>query len=257
MASQEILGEYVHRSRNVLSLLRHFEIKANKNHSNLGKEFVTFCVGKKRKEYIVHEKVICDTADYFSKALTGASKDVDGVIHLPEECPGAFGLFVDWLYRGTVPLVASQYHLERLFKLYVFAEKLCMEELANKTMDKIREMCGLYVDAETTPAMATHVFQNSFLDSPLRNWALEDLVFGLDPFNRSGIPDETLSGAVRKLCRDNDDFFEAYFRHIRATADGPSNPRANGRLCDFHRHEWNQLCYVATSNGPCSQIWSA
>lgn len=128
----------------------------------MGTDFVTVYVGKARKEYIIHEKVICDVADYFSKAFTGAFKERERIIHLPEEDTEAFGLFVDWLYKGIVPSIASQQHLERLFKLYIFAEKLCLDELANNTIDKIRNLSAWYQEAKTTPPMVADVLKNTF-----------------------------------------------------------------------------------------------
>jgi hypothetical protein len=177
---------------------------------------------------------------------------------LPEERTEAFGLFVDWLYRGTVPLVASQHHLERLFHLYVFAERLCMEQLANKTMDKIWEMCTLYAAAKTTPPMVASVFRSTFVDSPLRKWALEDLAHGLDLNNGSGIPDDETSEAFRELCKESDNFFEAYLRHMRANViDGLPDPRESESLCDYHRHGRGEVCYLGASDATNTMIWMA
>ena len=59
-------------------------------------------------------------------------------MHLPEESSGIFALFLDWLYRSTVPSGTSVEYFIRLHKLYVLAKKLCLNKLANKTMDKIQ-----------------------------------------------------------------------------------------------------------------------
>jgi hypothetical protein len=133
-----------------------------------------------------------------------------------------------------------------------------MEELANKTMDKIAEMCGLYAAAKTTPLMVAQVYRDTFIDSPLRKWALEDLVRGLDLNNGSGIPDNETSEAFRELCKENDDFFEAYLRHMRANViDGLPDPRESESLCDYHRHGKGELCYLRVSNATNTMSWMA
>ncbi|TVY82764.1 hypothetical protein LSUE1_G003296 [Lachnellula suecica] len=169
------------------------------DNSNLGNEFVTIYVGKKRKEYVVHKKVICDAADYFSKAFTGAFIEREGIMHLPEETSEAFGLFVDYLYRGTVPSVSSQAHLERLLKLFVFAEKLCMHELCNETIDTIRDLCSMYAAAKITSVMVGYLYKNTFTDSPIRTWSLDDLLFHIDQTNKTGIPKKEHSQTFRKM----------------------------------------------------------
>jgi len=224
--------------------------------SNLGTDFVTIYVGKERKEYNIHKKVICDTADYFSKAFTGAFQEREGVMNLPEESPDAFGLFVDWLYKGIVPSVPSQKHLERLFKLYVFAEKLCLIELANKAMDKIKNLSECYPSAKTTTAMASYAFQNTFTDSPLRHWAVQDFVRHLDERRLPGIPNARLSEDLNHLCLKNDDFFEGYFSFLRMNDhEELPNPRENQSNCDFHRHRAEQTCYLEETDSDVLPQW--
>ncbi|TVY40715.1 hypothetical protein LSUB1_G002409 [Lachnellula subtilissima] len=216
---------------------------------NLGTELVTIYVGKEQKEYIVHKKAICDTADYFSKAFTGAFEERVGVMYLPEESSDAFGLFVHWLYRGRVSLVHSQKHLERLFKLYVFAEKLCLVELANKTMDIIRIISLYNPEAETKNSMVSYAFRNTFTDSPIRKWALQDYVRHLYKSNLSGIPIEKDSDSFRLLCRENEDFFQGYLRLVRGNSFREiPNPGFNDSGCNFHRHQANGACYMDETN---------
>lgn len=231
--------------------------------SNLGTEFVTIYVGKEQKEYIVHKQVICNTADYFSKAFTGAFQERVGVMHLPEETSDAFGLFVHWLYKGEVPLIHTQNYLERLFKLYVFAEKLCLVELANRTMNRIRRICGCNPKAETKASMVSYAFQNTFTDSPIREWALQDYVRHLDKSKFSGIPTGKDSDGLRLLCRENDDIFQDYLNLLRNLGPGKQVPNArfgdSGKVddssCKFHRHKMNEACHVQETQAPVFISW--
>ena len=73
----------------------------------------------------------------------------------------------------------TQEYLGRLFKLYFFAENICMNALANKTMDCIRTCCERYPQAKTTSEMVAYVYKNTFEDSPLRTWAIHDFSYAL------------------------------------------------------------------------------
>jgi len=153
------------------------EHKANST-SNLGTDFVTIHVGNKRKEFMVHKKPICDTMSYLRKDFTGAFKEREGVIHLPEESPSAFALLIDWLYRSTVPAGTSVEYFIRLHKLHVLAEKLCLHELANKTMVKILKMSNRgrsSDDITITPALVSYIYSRTFIDSPFRRYCIEEL----------------------------------------------------------------------------------
>jgi hypothetical protein len=61
-----------------------------------------------------------------------------------EDSPGAFSLYVDWIYRSTLPTGNTEEHLHNLYDLYIFAEKLCLVELKDKTMDSIQDMAEKY-----------------------------------------------------------------------------------------------------------------
>lgn len=136
-------------------------------------------------------------------------------MYIPDESPDAFGLFVDWLYKGRIPFIASQRHLERLFKLYVFAGNIASKELADQTLDKIMDISAWSSTAKTTLEMVAYVFKNTAADSPLRQWALRDLVWYLGEKGRHGMPSAEEWVEFRRLCRENEDFFEAYLCYLR------------------------------------------
>lgn len=72
----------------------------------MGTETVTLSVGKKRKEFTVHKKLICDASKFFNDAFNGPFKEgVDGIMYMPEDDPGVIAYFVDWLYRNPIPQV--------------------------------------------------------------------------------------------------------------------------------------------------------
>jgi hypothetical protein len=59
---------------------------------------------------------------------------------MPEDSPGAITLFIDWLYRGKVPIDNTEAYLHSLYDLYFLGEKLCLTVLKDRTMDAIQDM---------------------------------------------------------------------------------------------------------------------
>lgn len=111
--------------------------------SNPGIQMVTVYVGPKRKAFIIHKNLLCSSARFFEAALNGSFVEgQEGSIHLPEDEAGAFSLYVDWVYRGTVRKGNTEMHLHDLYDLYIFAEKLCLVNLTNQTMDAIQDMAS-------------------------------------------------------------------------------------------------------------------
>jgi hypothetical protein len=106
---------------------------------------VTIYVGPKRKEFIVHKKLLCGSADYFKGAFTRDFEEArNGEMYMPEDSSGAFSLFVDWLYRSSIPMSNTEAHLNNLYELYFLANKLCLISLKDKTMDAIQDMASKY-----------------------------------------------------------------------------------------------------------------
>ncbi len=100
---------------------------------------VTIFVGSKRKEFMIHKDLICGTAEFFNKAFNGHFMEKDGVMYLPDDNPEAFTLFVDWLYRHKIPSGNSESYIHTLYDLYIMANKMCLEDLMDATMDTIQD----------------------------------------------------------------------------------------------------------------------
>ena len=109
---------------------------------------VKIFVGPKRKEWIIHEDLICDRSDYFKAAFNDGFKETDEKeIYLDDDDPAAFALFVDWIYGAELRGKRGQYtsskltlewpQVQKLCALWVFADKIRLPELKN-------EACSLY-----------------------------------------------------------------------------------------------------------------
>jgi hypothetical protein len=194
-------------------------------------------VGKKRTQFVIHKKLLCDTADFFLKAFNGSFKESDGIMRLREEYPGAFSLFVDWLYRSRISHVNTVCHWINLFNLYIFAEKLCLNELANRTIDGIRHMeCCAGFPNPVTIALTSHVYKKTFTDSPLRQYCIEALAYDLSNFGEQHIPVDDRLKKIWEYSRDDSDLFVDYFRYIREHHGEYLKTPANSEIeeCRFH-----------------------
>jgi hypothetical protein len=99
---------------------------------------------------------------------------------MPEDSPGAFSLYVDWLYRGSVPMSNTEAHVKYLYELYFLANKLCLIELKDKTMDTIQDMAKKYnlKDELIKPSLVVTVIQNTRTKTAgLRRFCIYQLVW--------------------------------------------------------------------------------
>jgi hypothetical protein len=214
-------------------------------------------VGKKPTQFVIHQKLPCDTTDFFLKAFSGSFKESEGIMLLPDEHPGAFSLFVDWLYRSRISHVSTARHWVNLFNLYIFAEKLCLNELANRAIDRIRHMeaCGS-LDIVTI-ALTSHVYKNTFADSPLRRYCVEALAYDLSrEAMEQHIPVDDRLKQIWEYSRNDCDLFVDYFRYLQQEHRGEDleTPAAVGNepigemiKCRFHRHAKGEECYNGKS----------
>jgi hypothetical protein len=216
--------------------------------SRLGTELVTIYVGKARKEFVIHKKLICETAPFFDKAFNGGFKEKEGTMELPEDGPSAFDLFVELLYSGIVPDGNSTEYFIQPHKLYVFAEKHCLNELANKTMDKIQTVHHSYFDAHTSPPLAAYVFNNTAPDSPIRKFSIEALAsYFWD--GSSWIPDKACLELLLSHANEQSNLILDYFSYLRDRSEEdvaivhPRHRIGAEKTCEFRRHAENETCH--------------
>ena len=80
----------------------------------MGPETVTLIVGKKRKEYVVHKKLLCDSCKYFKDAFDGRIKEGNlGTMYMPEDDADVVAMFIEWLYKSHFPLMIKDSGIEK------------------------------------------------------------------------------------------------------------------------------------------------
>jgi hypothetical protein len=66
-------------------------------------EVVTIAIGPEKKEFKIHEDLICHHSEYFRTAYNGRWKEADEGVALAEVEVDAFKLFAHWLYAQQLP----------------------------------------------------------------------------------------------------------------------------------------------------------
>lgn len=118
-------------------------------------------VGPNKQSWMLHEYLLCDRVDFFRKAFQGGFKEATTKeIHLEEDDPGAFGLFVEWLYGSSILMIEHRVndscieayqdlnqtrstsnkltrwrHLEVWCRLYIFAGKLGLKDIQREIVN--------------------------------------------------------------------------------------------------------------------------
>jgi hypothetical protein len=210
----------------------------------LGSEIVKLYVGPKRKEIVVHKKLICDRSSFFRGAFAGESqKAAGGLIYLPEDDADSMASYIDFLYRKAVPeLVAGD---DTVPKLYFLAEKLCDSELTNKLLDGIQTYHGKH-NSPLSERSIFIVYANTHEKSKLRWFCVVVYAYWLktsmgrkswsewkDSDMPSLFPRDVLNAQV--------EYWDILNTH-KADSRKPRKVYGFGP-CEFHFHEKDEKCY--------------
>lgn len=144
--------------------------------------------------------------------------------------------------------------VSNLLKLYIFAENLCINELANRIMNRVRfaaEESGHTLGV--TIAFAPHIYRNTSTDSPLKK-CIHDIAFRLwdpciDNSNWSTTPGPEHISHLRTHCHHQQELLEDFFKLLQLS---PAKIRTiledvdaeSGGECIFHRHDKDEACYT-------------
>jgi hypothetical protein len=164
---------------------------------SLGEDIVILYVGPKRKKYHVHKKLLCDRSSLFQKTFSSNSnfkEATEGIMYLPQDDPETFDRIINWLYRDQLPACPEKvknrqpisFH-RSLIDMFLFAEKHCINVLANRVMDLMQD---IRLKENTVPNVEEirHVYSNSYEKSKLRLFvaaaACYLFSFGIDDKNQ-------------------------------------------------------------------------
>lgn len=220
----------------------------------LAGSLVTLYVGPMRKEYIIHQKLICSAADIFKthfETLDTKAPVID--MHLPNHDPKAFGLFIDFLYRKTFSEVLpptsqelstaemdSKKHphednIDLLLNLYFMACDWGMLDLQNLSLDHTVRYLRKANDLFQRKHLVAIYGKIRAPKSPLRRFAVDHFIHA--NLKRS-VPIRQRQKSIReRIDVDSSNFildvFEAMLHAKRCPA--PMDPMSQSK-CVYHVH---------------------
>ncbi|TGO36602.1 hypothetical protein BHYA_0120g00270 [Botrytis hyacinthi] len=233
---------------------------------SLGYELVTIVVGKEKRKFAVHKQLICESVAYFRGAFSAAGfkESQDCSMDMPEDEPGVFEYFLHWLYRGTVPEAKTLADFDQLLDVYIFAEKLCVNELASKAIDAIQAISksdDFDKFPDCTMKHADTIWKSTSPTSPLRKWCIHALVYGAWDFEASKekkmkkkkafLLDMAELGTLWELFKDHRDLYVSFFAQVQKhSVENPPEfqfEEENWDDCYFHRHSEGEVCHLTAS----------
>ncbi|KAI6713799.1 hypothetical protein JHW43_003650 [Diplocarpon mali] len=144
-------------------------------------EMVKVYVGASRTCWDLHENVICSKSEFFEKGFRGGfAEGFSKTMHLEEDDPAVFELFVDWLY-GPPPSFCTKAHdkkeswrhLLRWYGLEVFADKIGVEGLAGWGRSEYEECVSLITHYRPQAEEVVFVYEMCPETSMFRNHLVE------------------------------------------------------------------------------------
>ncbi|THY66746.1 hypothetical protein D6C95_10507 [Aureobasidium pullulans] len=123
--------------------------------------------------FYLHKKLLCDSSSYFKAALNnGFAETTSQKITLDDEDPAVFRTFASWLYHPIIvlPPEGTDIQEEHLLKLYLFADKRGVVNLAN---DTITMLASCWANCRVVKSKTNWIFSEILASSKLY-----DLVLG-------------------------------------------------------------------------------
>jgi hypothetical protein len=205
---------------------------------------VDIYVGKERRHWSLHRKLLCHHSSYFETEFEGHEvpkakrEGKENKLELPDDDPRGFELLVKWLYQGMLEEVSDFVEDERKYdyavachKLYQLSDKFDMIALKNLAMDQYRR--GLH-EAELVPDAEeiNEIYRASPVGSPFRTLMTKIAARQImDP------EIEKDAETYRKCFDDNPGFAVEMVNAIRYMSGGIlfDDPTV-GNECDYHDH---------------------
>jgi hypothetical protein len=208
-------------------------------YSSLGAEIVTLSAGRKRKEFKVHKSRICEKSEFFSKAFTGKFKEgEEGVIYLPEDAPDVVALFIEWVYQSSITFRFTEWQFYSLVKLYVFAQKICVVDLADRVMNHLQKNYELSPTTKVqyismSAKIVGYVYKNTQSQSKLRDFCLHVFAWDLCRNGNSPLPPAYRLDELRDLSYD---FLMDYIIYLSMNRSRILPPGQLRFGCTYHSH---------------------
>lgn len=115
--------------------------------------------------FYLHKKLLCDSSSYFKAALNnGFAETTSQKITLDDEDSAVFRIFASWLYHPIIVLPSEDQEEEHLLKLYLFADKRGIVNLAN---DTITMLASFWANCRVVKPKTNWIFSEILASSKL------------------------------------------------------------------------------------------
>jgi BTB/POZ domain len=202
-------------------------------------EMVKIYVGPEGKEYNLHKELLCDRSSFFKAAFRNKFKEgQENKMTLPADSPEAFDIFVRWIYGSALTPISAD-HLETHYNLYALAEKLCMEALANQTMDVIKlyhKSCRIL----PSPDNVLYACQATSCGSGLRHFLIDCTAYHLRRADYGPMSRETLEMYAQLLVEVEDFARDFVLVHEKYRMGNQVLPMDEPN-CNYHSHAQTAL----------------
>ncbi|CAG8950236.1 hypothetical protein HYFRA_00008474 [Hymenoscyphus fraxineus] len=165
---------------------------------------VKVSMGEDSQSFIIHKNFICYYSPYFAVAFNGGFIESEThTCHMEDVSPGAFALFVDWIYTQQIPCDERLHYrkaTENLVGLWLLADRCLVPKLQNQALvvlDRERRRLNYRLASS-----AAQVYEETSVDSPFRRYFV--LVVATAVINESietsaGMPREMLVDVINVL----------------------------------------------------------
>lgn len=244
-----------------LSLSSRASGKSDPNRRTLGSEIVTIYVGPDRKAFTIHKKPLCDKSEYFNAAFnSGFQEGSTNEMHLPEDTPTEFTNLVNYIYQDRLPAFPTDEYTPdfkgsqgftkyQLYPLFFFAEKLCINGLANRVIDTIQDI-HLKYNRVLSSARILAIYRATHENSKFRLYSMLSLVRRSITAHDSESWCEKMVPLFTEIPDIAFDFATTACRYSSKFAkDQGLDPRVRDDKkvfdrCFFHTHTGKEVCHL-------------
>ncbi|KAF2175249.1 hypothetical protein K469DRAFT_611324, partial [Zopfia rhizophila CBS 207.26] len=208
----------------------------------------------------VHEKLICSSSDFFKNAMNRDWKESkQRLVHLEDDDPDMFQLYLHWLYRGTLPVridepgpVGNSEYLQ-LAKAYILGDKLQDGDFKDVVIHAIIDKCkskasdgrhwfpvGVILRCvyDNTPesSRARRLLVDIYVHHGSGNWLSDWWQSGKVAYSRFYQPDDI----------PKDFLHDITIAFLDRRKEKEKRPTDNSSTCAYHQHGLEEmLCYRA------------
>ena len=200
--------------------------------SSLGLEMLSIYVGPTRERFHIHQTLLSKATPVFASMFgDGFKETMEKSAELPDDDPQAFDCFLHWLYVGTIDMARS-FQTSDLIKLYCFAEKYCINTLADVVIDRVRFMFIKDKFNYPSPECVVMAYENTSEGSRLRLYLARSIAHEI--IVRKPV---SLTQAELSLLAGISDFSRDIFALLLGLKEGQPKHPNEFPACEYHRHD--------------------